>query len=95
MAVFVDKLLIALGIDPRGAEQGLDRVNNSVDRTDAKLDELKHKAGDVAKSIAMQIAGPLLAAFSVGKMVQGYISDVAEVAEQTGEIGRASCRERV
>lgn len=23
MAVFVDKLLIALGIDPRGAEQGL------------------------------------------------------------------------
>ena len=49
MAVFVDKLLIALGIDPRGAEQGLDRVNNSVDRTDAKLDELKHKAGDVGK----------------------------------------------
>ena len=42
MAVFVDKLLIALGIDPRGAEQGLDRVNNSVDRTDAKLGALKH-----------------------------------------------------
>ena len=37
-----------------------------------------------ARSIAMQIAGPLLAAFSVGKMVQGYISDVAQVAEQTG-----------
>lgn len=95
MAVFVDKLLIALGIDPRGAEQGLDRVNNSVDRTDAKLDELKHKAGGVARSIAMQIAGPLLAAFSVGKMVQGYISDVAEVAEQTGAYNKKLEEERL
>lgn len=95
MAVFVDKLLIALGIDPRGAEQGLDRVNNSVDKTDAKLDELKHKAGDVARSIAMQIAGPLLAAFSIGKMVQGYISDVAEVAEQTGAYNKKLEEERL
>ena len=95
MAVFVDKLLIALGIDPRGAEQGLDRVNNSVDKTDAKLDELKHKASDVARSIAMQIAGPLLAAFSVGKMVQGYISDVAEVAEQTGAYNKKLEEERL
>ena len=95
MAVFVDKLLIALGIDPRGAEQGLDRVNNSVDRTDARLDRLKHKAGGVARSIAMQIAGPLLAAFSVGKMVQGYISDVAQVAEQTGAYNKKLEEERL
>ena len=95
MAVFVDKLLIALGIDPRGAEQGLDRVNNSVDRTDAKLDELKHKAGGVARSIAMQVAGPLLAAFSVGKMVQGYISDIAQVAEQTGAYNKKLEEERL
>ena len=95
MAVFVDKLLIALGIDPRGAEQGLDRVNNSVDRTDAKLNGLKHKARGVARSIAMQIAGPLLAAFSVGKMVQGYISDVAQVAEQTGAYNKKLEEERL
>ena len=95
MAVFVDKLLIALGIDPRGAEQGLDRVNNRVDRTDAKLDRLKHKAGGVARSIAMQLAGPLLAAFSVGKMVQGYISDIAQVAEQTGAYNKKLEEERL
>lgn len=95
MAVFVDKLLIALGIDPRGAEQGLDRVNNSVDRTDAKLNGLKHKAAGVARSIAMQIAGPLLAAFSVGKIVQGYISDVAEVAEKTGAYNKTLEEERL
>ena len=95
MAVFVDKLLIALGIDPRGAEQGLDRVNHSVDRTDAKLDRLKHKAGGVARSIAMQVAGPLLAAFSVGKMVQGYISDIAQVAEQTGAYNKKLEEERL
>ena len=95
MAVFVDKLLIALGIDPRGAEQGLDRVNNSVDRTDAKLNGLKHKAAGVARSIAMQVAGPLLAAFSVGKIVQGYISDVAEVAEKTGAYNKKLEEERL
>ena len=95
MAVFVDKLLIALGIDPRGAEQGLDRVNHSVDRTDARLDRLKHKAGGVARSIAMQLAGPLLAAFSVGKMVQGYISDIAQVAEQTGAYNKKLEEERL
>lgn len=95
MAVFVDKLLIALGIDPRGAEQGLDRVNNSVDRTDAKLNGLKHKAAGVARSIAMQVAGPLLAAFSVGKIVQGYISDVAEVAEKTGAYNKTLEEERL
>ena len=95
MAMFVDKLLIALGIDPKGAEPGLDRVNNSVDRTDAKLDELKHKSADVARSIAMQVAGPLLAAFSVGKMVQGYISDVAQVAEQTGAYNKKLEEERL
>lgn len=95
MAVFVDKLLIALGIDPRGAEQGLDRVNHSVDRTDAKLNGLNHKAAGVARSIAMQIAGPLLAAFSVGKMVQGYISDIAQVAEQTGAYNKKLEEERL
>lgn len=95
MAVFVDKLLIALGIDPRDAEQGLDRVNNSVDRTDAKLNGLKHKAAGVARSIAMQVAGPLLAAFSVGKIVQGYISDVAQVAEQTGAYNKKLEEERL
>lgn len=95
MAVFVDKLLIALGIDPRGAEQGLDRVNHSVDRTDAKLNGLKHKAAGVARSIAMQVAGPLLAAFSVSKIVQGYISDVAQVAEQTGAYNKKLEEERL
>lgn len=95
MAVFVDKLLIALGIDPRGAEQGLDRVNHSVDRTDAKLNGLKHKAAGVARSIAMQVAGPLLAAFSVGKVIQGYISDIAQVAEQTGAYNKKLEEERL
>lgn len=95
MAIIVDKILIALGIDPKGAEQGLDRVNHSVDRTDAKLDRLKHKAAGVARSIAMQVAGPLLAAFSVGKVVQGYISDIAQVAEQTGAYNKKLEEERL
>ena len=95
MAIIVDKILIALGIDPKGAEQGLDRVNHSVDRTDARLDRLKHKAAGVARSIAMQVAGPLLAAFSVGKIVQGYISDVAEVAEKTGAYNKTLEEERL
>ena len=95
MAVFVDKLLIALGIDPWGAEQGRERVNHSVDSPDAKLGALKHKAAGVARSIAMQVAGPLLAAVSVGKVVQGYISDIAQVAEQTGAYNKKREEERL
>lgn len=95
MAVFVDKLLIALGIDPKGAEQGLERVNQSVDHTDAKIDELKQHMREAVRGVAMQLAGPLLAAFSVGKVIQDYISDVAEVAEKTGAYNKTLEEERL
>lgn len=95
MAVFVDKLLIALGIDPKGAEQGLERVNQSVDHTDAKIDELKQHMREAVRGVAMQLAGPLLAAFSVGKVIQDYISNVAEVAEKTGAYNKTLEEERL
>ena len=95
MAVFVDKLLIALGIDPKGAEQGLERVNQSVDHTDAKIGELKQHMREAVRGVAMQLAGPLLAAFSVGKVIQDYISDVAEVAEKTGAYNKTLEEERL
>ena len=82
--VLVDKILIALGIDPKGAQEGLDRIDHHIDHTDNKIKDLQNHAKGAAKHMIMSLAAPLLAAFSVGKVIQGYISDVAQVAEQTG-----------
>ena len=82
--VLVDKILIALGIDPKGAQEGLDRIDHHIDHTDNKIKNLQNHAKGAAKHMIMSLAAPLLAAFSVGKVIQGYISDVAQVAEQTG-----------
>ena len=82
--VLVDKILIAIGIDPKGAQEGLDRIDHHIDHTDNKIKDLQNHAKGAAKHMIMSLAAPLLAAFSVGKVIQGYISDVAQVAEQTG-----------
>lgn len=82
--VLVDKILIAIGIDPKGAQEGLDRIDHHIDHTDNKIKNLQNHAKGAAKHMIMSLAAPLLAAFSVGKVIQGYISDVAQVAEQTG-----------
>lgn len=84
MATFVDKLLIAIGVDPKEFINGTRRIDGAVDHTDAKIKELQHHAADSVKHMIMGLAAPLLATFSVGKVIQGYISDVAQVAEQTG-----------
>lgn len=84
MATLVDKLLIAIGVDPKEFINGTRRIDGAVDHTDAKIEELQHHAADSVKHMIMGLAAPLLAAFSVGKVIQGYISDVAQVAEQTG-----------
>lgn len=82
--VLVDKILIAIGIDPKGAQEGLNRIDHHIDHTDNKIKDLQNHAKGAAKHMIMSLAAPLLAAFSVGKVIQGYISDVAQVAEQTG-----------
>ena len=92
--VIVDKVLIALGIDPKGMQTGADESGKQIDRVEKKVDEAKKKLKSVGQSVddfgkkagkvLMGFVAPVLAAVSVGKMIGGYFSDLAAVAESTG-----------
>ena len=94
MATITDKILIALGIDARGMQTGADEAGNQIDRVEKKVDEAKEKLKGIGQSVddfgkkagkvLMGFVAPVLAAVSVGKMIGGYFSDLAAVAESTG-----------
>ena len=92
--VIVDKVLIAFGIDPKGMQTGADESGKQIDRVEKKVDEAKEKLKGIGQSVddfgkkaghvLMGFVAPVLAAVSVGKMIGGYFSDLAAVAESTG-----------
>ena len=94
MATITDKILIALGIDAQGMQTGADESGKQIDRVEKKVDEAKEKLKGIGQSVddfgkkagqvLLQFVAPVLAAVSVGKMIGGYFSDVAAVAEATG-----------
>lgn len=94
MATIIDKVMIALGIDTSGMQTGADESGKQIDRVEKKADEAKAKLASVGQSVddfgkkagevLLQFVAPVLAAVSVGKMIGGYFSDVAAVAEATG-----------
>ena len=94
MATIIDKVMIALGIDASGMQTGADESGKQIDRVEKKVDEAKEKLKGIGQSVddfgkkagevLLQFVAPVLAAVSVGKMIGGYFSDVAAVAEATG-----------
>ena len=94
MATIIDKVMIALGIDASGMQTGADESGKQIDRVEKKVDEAKEKLKSVGQSVddfgkkagkvLMGFVAPVLAAVSVGKMIGGYFSDLAAVAESTG-----------
>lgn len=94
MATIIDKVMIALGIDASGMQTGADESGKQIDRVEKKADEAKAKLASIGQSVddfgkkaghvLMGFVAPVLAAVSVGKMIGGYFSDVAAVAEATG-----------
>lgn len=94
MATIIDKVMIALGIDASGMQTGADESGKQIDRVENKVDEAKEKLKGIGQSVddfgkkagevLFQFVAPILAAVSVGKMIGGYFSDVAAVAEATG-----------
>ena len=94
MATIIDKVMIALGIDASGMQTGADESGRQIDRVEKKVDEAKEKLKGVGQSVddfgkkagkvLMGFVAPVLAAVSVGKMIGGYFSDLAAVAESTG-----------
>lgn len=94
MATIIDKVMIALGIDAGGMQTGADESGRQIDRVEKKADEAKAKLASIGQSVddfgkkaghvLMGFVAPVLAAVSVGKMIGGYFSDLAAVAESTG-----------
>ena len=94
MATIIDKVMIALGIDANGMQTGADESGKQIDRVEKKVDEAKEKLKGIGQSVddfgkkagkvLMGFVAPVLAAVSVGKMIGGYFSDLAAVAESTG-----------
>ena len=94
MATIIDKVMIALGIDANGMQTGADESGRQIDRVEKKADEAKAKLASIGQSVddfgkkagkvLMGFVAPVLAAVSVGKMIGGYFSDLAAVAESTG-----------
>ena len=94
MATIIDKVMIALGIDASGMQTGADESGRQIDRVEKKVDEAKEKLKGIGQSVddfgkkagkvLMGFVAPVLAAVSVGKMIGGYFSDLAAVAESTG-----------
>lgn len=94
MATIIDKVMIALGIDASGMQTGADESGKQIDRVEKKADEAKAKLTSIGQSVddfgkkaghvLMGFVAPVLAAVSVGKMIGGYFSDLAAVAESTG-----------
>ena len=94
MATIIDKVMIALGIDASGMQTGADESGKQIDRVEKKVDEAKENLksagqsvddfGKKAGKVLMGFVAPVLAAVSVGKMIGGYFSDLAAVAESTG-----------
>lgn len=94
MATIIDKVMIALGIDASGMQTGADESGKQIDRVEKKADEAKAKLASIGQSVddfgkkaghvLMGFVAPVLAAISVGKMIGGYFSDLAAVAESTG-----------
>lgn len=71
----------------RGTDEAKSKVSalqSKMREADAQFTSLGQKWGSAIKSFALQIAGPITAAFAVWKGVTGYASQVAQVAQETG-----------
>lgn len=84
MATIVDKLLIAIGVETKDLEKGLDRAQKGVSKADAALNEFGNKGIGMMRSLLTRLAAPIAGAFAVGKIINSYTSDVANVARMTG-----------
>lgn len=84
MATVLDRLLIILGVDSKELEQGLDKAEKRAAKTDAALTQFGNKGIGMARSLITRLAAPIAGAFAVGKIINSYTSDVANVARMTG-----------
>lgn len=84
MATIADAIMYKLGFDGQELRRGLDNAKSGLKSTSKEMQALGKKWGDVAKVLALRIAGPAAAFMALKKIATSYFSDVEKVATETG-----------
>ena len=84
MASIADAIMYKLGFDGKELQQGLDNAKSGLKSTSKEMQALGKKWGDVAKDLALRIAGPAAAFMALKKIATSYFSDIEKVATETG-----------
>lgn len=84
MASIADAIMYKLGFDGKELKQGLDNAKSGLKSTSKEMQALGNKWGDVAKDLALKIAGPAAAFMALKKIATSYFSDIEKVATETG-----------
>ena len=84
MATIADAIMYKLGFDGQELRRGLDNAKSGLKSTSKEMQALGKQWGDVAKNLALRIAGPAAAFMALKKIATSYFSDVEKVATETG-----------
>lgn len=84
MASIADAIMYKLGFDGQELRRGLDNAKSGLKSTSKEMQALGKQWGDVAKNLALRIAGPAAAFMALKKIATSYFSDIEKVATETG-----------
>ena len=82
--MILDSLLYEIGIDTKGLQQGLDSIKAGAQQVDNEFNGMASRWSGVVQGLISNVIAPVAGAFAVGKVINSYMSDVAEVATLTG-----------
>lgn len=84
MASIADSIMYELKCKTDNLMQGLSQAKGGLKSTSKEMEALGKKWGDVAKDLALRIAGPAAAFMTLKKIATSYFSDIEKVATETG-----------
>lgn len=84
MASIADSIMYELKCKVDNLMQGLSQAKGGLKSTSKEMEALGKKWGDIAKNLALRIAGPAAAFMALKKIANSYFSDVEKVATETG-----------
>ena len=80
----IDSLLYEIGIDPKGLQEGLAKVRAGAQQVDSEFNGMAARWGGAIQGLLSTVVAPIAGAFAIGKVINSYMSDVADVATLTG-----------
>lgn len=84
MASIADSIMYELKCKVDNLMQGLSQAKGGLKSTSQEMEALGKKWGDIAKNLALKIAGPAAAFMALKKIANSYFSDIEKVATETG-----------